>query len=117
MKQASTEKLFKSISKYALDAPVVVIATKRDQFLDIAEGEAKRMLRGKGLEVTTEACEQHAEEKLQGHLLRLQEDIINVGGRFDACVATSMCMSSQVDRASVSTLLRASRRTRVHHGT
>ncbi|RYC65740.1 hypothetical protein CHU98_g413 [Xylaria longipes] len=90
MKQASTEKLFQAISQYADDIPVVVIATKKDNYLSIEEGQAKRILRKEGRKVTIEDCEEYAREKLQDLLQRLQEDINNVGGRFDACVATSI---------------------------
>ena len=34
--QTATEKLFLAVSKYARDAPIVVVATKKDDFLDVS---------------------------------------------------------------------------------
>ncbi|KAI0862785.1 hypothetical protein F4860DRAFT_522773 [Xylaria cubensis] len=104
MKQASTEKLFQAISKYAEDIPVVVIATKKDNFLSIEEGQARRVFREEGRKVTMEDCEEYAQDKLQDLLQRLQEDINDVKGRFDACVAVSMYDPESITTLSETTL-------------
>lgn len=34
--QTATERLFLAISKYAVDVPIIVVATKKDDFLDVS---------------------------------------------------------------------------------
>ena len=33
--QTVTEKLFQAVSQYAKDVPIIVVATKKDEFLDV----------------------------------------------------------------------------------
>lgn len=91
--QTSTAKLFGAIKKYAQDVPVLVIATKKDEFEDMKSAEAQRNLQRRGQVVNAQLLEdanRSAQEKLKTKLEEIQDEILGVdGGRFDACVAVS----------------------------
>ena len=88
--QTATEKLFQAVSKYASEVPIVVVATKKDDFLDIEFGAYRKALKKKGELFDEEACERHAEEKLQERIEMIRTEMETVeGGRLDACLAVS----------------------------
>lgn len=43
--QTATEKLFRAVSLYAKDVPIVVVATKKDELLDVSAVRASRIER------------------------------------------------------------------------
>ena len=91
--QTATEKLFMAVSTYAHDVPIVVVATKKDDFLDIEFGKCRKQLKSEGKRFDEEACEQHAEEKLRERIETIRTEMETVpGGRLDACVAISQGM-------------------------
>ncbi|KAH0433899.1 hypothetical protein CcaCcLH18_05651 [Colletotrichum camelliae] len=88
--QQSTEKLFLIIDKYAKDVPVVVIATKKDEFEAVKEHELRTKYKKQGKRATEEQMEYHAADQLDIRLQKLEEEISGLdGGRFDICVAVS----------------------------
>ena len=88
--QTATEKLFQTASQFAAEVPIVVVATKKDDFLDIEFGSYRKQLKKDGKKFDMEACEQHAEEKLQERVEMIRDEMQSVpGGRLDACLAVS----------------------------
>jgi GTPase SAR1 family protein len=47
--QTATEKLFKAVSEYAHDVPIVVVATKKDDFCDINFSARRKEMKKQGL--------------------------------------------------------------------
>lgn len=88
--QTATEKLFQAVGQYAHEVPVVVVATKKDDFLDIEYMAKKKELKRSGLPFDEELCEAYAEEKLHDRLDEVRREMESVpGGRLDAIVAVS----------------------------
>lgn len=90
--QKSASKLFPIISQYAGDIPVIVVATKKDEFEGVKEKEARTRLQkqGKPAWKLLEAMEQEAQKELCLRILQIEREILSLeGGRFDACVAFS----------------------------
>ena len=70
--------------------PIVVVATKKDDFLDIEFGSYRKQLKKEGKRFDEEACEQYAEERLQERIEMIRSEMESVpGGRLDACLAVS----------------------------
>ena len=68
----------------------MVVATKKDDFLDIQFSAYRKQLKKEGKRFDEEACEQHAEEKLRERIETIQSEMESVpGGRLDACLAVS----------------------------
>jgi GTPase SAR1 family protein len=89
-RQTATEKLFQAVSKYASDVPIVVVATKKDDLLDIEFGTYRKMLKKEGKRFDEEACEKYAEERLKERVDTIRTEMETVeGGRLDACLAVS----------------------------
>ena len=81
------------MSKYANDVPIVVIATKKDDFLDIEFGARRKALKKESKRFDEEACEQYAEERLHERVETIRSEMESVpGGRLDACLAVSQGM-------------------------
>lgn len=88
--QSATEQLFKAASELAAEVPIIVVATKKDDFLDIEFGAYRKQLKKEGKRFDEEACEAYAEEKLQERIETIRNEMLSVpGGRLDACVAVS----------------------------
>ena len=97
--QTATEKLFKAVSEYASEVPIVVVATKKDDFLDIEFGAYRKALKKEGKKVDVEAGEQYAEEKLRERIETIRSEMESVpGGRLDACLAVSQGKSTNIER-------------------
>lgn len=91
--QTATEKLFQAVSLYASDVPIVVVATKKDDYLDIEFGTYRKALKKEGKRFDEEACEQYAEERLRERIELVKSEMESVpGGRLDACLAVSQGM-------------------------
>ncbi|KAF6841016.1 hypothetical protein CMUS01_03680 [Colletotrichum musicola] len=92
--QRSTENLFRIVDKYAKDVPVIVIATKKDEFEGIKETELKNLFKREGRKATDEEKEAYAAEKLVHRLQEIEEAISGVDlHRFDFCMAVSKAIS------------------------
>ena len=70
--------------------PIVIVATKKDDFLDIEFGAHRKTLKKEGKKFDVEACEKHAEERLHERIETIRSEMESVpGGRLDACLAVS----------------------------
>ncbi|KAK0941013.1 hypothetical protein LTR29_007431 [Friedmanniomyces endolithicus] len=88
--QTATEKLFKAVSEFAADVPIVIVATKKDDFLEVQFGAHRKAMKKDGLKFDEEACDTYAAEKLVERIERIKTEMQSVpGGRLDACVAIS----------------------------
>ena len=91
--QTATEKLFQAVGQYAHEVPIVVVATKKDDFLDIEFMAKKKELKRDKQPFDEELCEAYAEEKLRERLDEVRHEMESVqGGRLDAIVAVSQGM-------------------------
>lgn len=82
--------MFATISEHAQNIPVLIIATKKDEFEGIKEREARTMFKKEGRKVTFEDLEEYAAAQLQLRMQQIEEEIAGVeGGRFDACIAVA----------------------------
>ncbi|RMY69848.1 hypothetical protein D0863_06191 [Hortaea werneckii] len=88
--QTVTEKLFQAVSRYANDVPIVLVATKKDELLDIEFGIHRKALRKAGQRLDEDACDAYAEQKLQERVAMIRSEMESVpGGKLEACVAVS----------------------------
>ena len=70
-----------------------MVATKKDDFLDINFGTYRKILKKDGKRFDEEACEEYAEERLRERVRTIQAEMESVpGGRLDACLAVSQGM-------------------------
>ena len=69
----------------------MVVATKKDDLLDIEFGKKRKAMKQEGKRFDEEMCEEYAEEKLKERIETIRSEMESVpGGRLDACVATSV---------------------------
>ncbi|KAK3725183.1 hypothetical protein LTR37_000694 [Vermiconidia calcicola] len=97
--QTATEKLFKAVSQYAAEVPIVVVATKKDDFLDIKFGAHRKAMKKEGKRFDEEACEQYAEEKLEERIEIIRSEMQSVPGDDNDSIAnlsktTSECFDT-----------------------
>ncbi|KAK5686968.1 hypothetical protein LTS10_001104 [Elasticomyces elasticus] len=98
--QTATEKLFMAVSKFASDVPIVVVATKKDDFLEIQFGAHRKAMKKEGKRFDEDACDQYAAERLVERIQKIEAEMQSVpGGRLNACVAIS-----QDDESSIADL-------------
>lgn len=89
-KQTATEKLFKVVSQHAQDVPLLIIATKKDEFEDMKAGERRRQARKERIAISEDEIDASAEQQLQERLCKIAEEMHEIaGGRIDDCVAVS----------------------------
>jgi hypothetical protein len=82
--------LFKAASELAPEVPIIVVATKKDDFLDLEFSAHRKQLKKEGQRFDEEACEAYAEERLHERIETIRNEMLSVeGGRLDACVAVS----------------------------
>lgn len=71
--------------------PIIVVATKKDDLLDIAFSKKRKAMKQEGKRFDEEACEEYAEEQLRERIETIRSEMQSVpGGRLDACVATAV---------------------------
>ena len=92
-KQTATEELFKAVSKYATDIPIIVVATKQDEFRNNQTGAAVELFQDEfpgdsaGL---LERSKEYAADEVKNRMLLIEKEMQEVeGGRFDACVGVA----------------------------
>lgn len=89
-RQAAVDKIFKAISTYATDIPVILVATKSDQFFGSQFQEARAMYKSvinDGAQLM-QACDKYAADQINKRIIMIESEMKEVeGGRFDACVA------------------------------
>lgn len=88
-KQTSTYEVFKAVSTYATDIPVIVVVTKSDEFLG-SEFQKARTLYSPSTNDAAELmrlCDAYAADQLKNRIILIESEMKEVeGGRFDACV-------------------------------
>lgn len=88
--QDATTTVFQAVSRFADEAPIVVVPTKKDEFLDISFQRRLRELRRQGYnfnEQLENECDQHAQILLQERVREMEGELLGVpGGRFHACI-------------------------------
>lgn len=88
--QSATEKLFQAVSKHASDVPIVVVATKKDDYLDIEFSAKRKELKKNKQPYDENVCEEYAEGKLRSRLDEIRAEMESLaGGRLNAVVAVS----------------------------
>lgn len=91
--QKATEKLFQAVGMWASEVPIVVVATKKDDLLDLEFSKRRKELKKNKEPFDEEVCEQYAEQQLQSRLEQIRSEMESVpGGRLDALVAVSQGM-------------------------
>ncbi|KAK5726643.1 hypothetical protein LTR15_002530 [Elasticomyces elasticus] len=104
--QTATEKLFMAVSKFASDVPIVVVATKKDDFLEIQFGAHRKAMKKEGKRFDEDACDKYAAERLVERIQKIEAEMQSVpGGRLNACVAIS-----QDDETSIAELSKTTSR-------
>lgn len=94
-KQTATKSLFKAVSKYATEVPVILVATKMDQFEGIQRIEAEEIFKAKtdNEYELFKMCKQHAADQLPKRMALIEEEMRKVDdGHFDACVSVAQSM-------------------------
>ncbi|KAL9624232.1 MAG: hypothetical protein Q9160_001479 [Pyrenula sp. 1 TL-2023] len=102
IKQEATRRLFKAASKYATNVPIIVVATKSDEFKHIKAGEGFDLYADSGLKATEQfnKAREYAGDQIQNRLSEIESEMLKVeGGRFDGCVAVN-----QGDKDSIQNL-------------
>lgn len=88
--QHATEELFKAVSQYAQDVPIIIVATKMDESVGAMVQKHRTSSKKLGQTVTMDECDQYAEDRLRERVDLMKKEMLNVnGGRLDACVAIS----------------------------
>lgn len=98
--QTATEDLFKAVSEHTAEVPVIVVATKLDQFRGIKREDARNQF-----EPTYEASPQerveldrsyadYASEKIEERMELIETELKSLeGGHLDGCVAVARSTS------------------------
>lgn len=92
-KQTATEELFRAVSKYATDIPILVVATKQDDFEGSKSWEGRRLF-GEHFQGDAagllKKCDEYAADEVRNRMQLIETEMQEVeGGRFDACVGVA----------------------------
>ncbi|KAI3536009.1 hypothetical protein CSPX01_11043 [Colletotrichum filicis] len=88
--------------EYAKEIPVIVIATKKDDFVKIQIGDRVLSAWAQGQALDSENLAQFARDQVNRRLRDLEKLIMNLdGGRFDICVAVSKATSMNRDSSAI----------------
>ncbi|KAK3615107.1 hypothetical protein LTR56_026799 [Elasticomyces elasticus] len=102
--QTATQKLFLAVSQFASDVPIVVVATKKDDFLEIQFGAHRKAMKKEGKFFDEEACDEYAAENLAERIEKIKGEMLSIpGGRLNACVAISQDDGSSIADLSKTT--------------
>lgn len=94
--QTATESLFKAVSEYAAEVPIIVVATKMDEFRGIKREEAREMYEEETPDMLEldQKCKAYMTEKVRERMELIEQEMQQTeGGRFDACVDVARSMS------------------------
>jgi hypothetical protein len=90
-KQKATVELFKTVSRFANNVPIIIVGTKKDQFKDIKVGEAKREARKNKTEKSLGSFDAYAEVHFKRRMKEIETELLEIeGGRFDGVVGVSV---------------------------
>lgn len=87
--QTATESLFKAVSEYAAEVPIIIVATKLDEFRGVKREEAREQHEENIPDIVQvdQKCKDFVAEKVSERLNLIEEEMEQIeGGRFDACV-------------------------------
>jgi hypothetical protein len=90
--QSATLKLFKIVSQYAKSVPIIVVATKKDEFIGVKVMEARKKIGsiGKDANEYFTALDEYAEAQFWERMKTIEKELVEIeGGRFDASVGVS----------------------------
>ena len=92
IKQAATQRLFKSVSRYATNVPIIIVATKSDDFMAIKVHQARRLYADSGLgaEDFWRLADEYSKDQIRNRLNEIESELLKIpDGRFDGCVAVN----------------------------
>jgi GTPase SAR1 family protein len=103
-KQTSTERVFNAIRKRIWDVPVVVVATKKDEFADQHSARYRREVKQQGRRPSDEEIDQYAEDKILERTRLIAAEMNEMaGGCCDACVAVAFDDDASVKQLTETT--------------
>jgi hypothetical protein len=86
-KQTATEELFSAVAKYAADIPIIIVATKMDEFKGVQWQEGRRIYGPVMTQEVCAQCDEYAADQVSNQLQQIEREMREVdGGRFDASV-------------------------------
>ncbi|KZF26032.1 hypothetical protein L228DRAFT_3439 [Xylona heveae TC161] len=89
-KQNATLELFKAVSEYAQEVPIIVVVTKMDEFFGAKFYERRTLLTRNRQPVVMEDCDRYAEDQVRERVTLIRAEMLAVhNGRLDACVPIS----------------------------
>jgi len=94
LKQPATVTLFQAVANHASGIPIVIIATKADQYRAIKVDERKNFHRNMNPSLSrseaTDLAENETDDLMLQRIEEIKADLSKIGGaRFDGCVAVS----------------------------
>ena len=101
--QTATESLFKAVSEHTAEVPVIVIATKMDNFRGIQREAARELYEPTAHEASPEErvkldkqYTEYAQKEIVKRMVLIETEMGSLDeGRFDACVAVARSVSRQ----------------------
>jgi GTPase SAR1 family protein len=88
--QVAYRKLYKAVSQNAKDVPIVVVATKKDEFLGAKTMDARKLIEigNKSVVEYLAALDNYAETEFRKRMELIERELLEIeGGRFDAIVS------------------------------
>lgn len=83
--------MFKILSQTAKCVPIVVIGTKKDEFIGVKVAEARRKARKGNGDESLAAFDAYAEAQFVERMKEIEGELLSIeGGRFDAAVGVSI---------------------------
>ena len=91
-KQTGTDALFDAVSKFASEVPIIVIATKKDEFFGTKFQEARKKCQGP---LDWDWCDSFATDAVRERTNLIEGELKELNhGHLDACVAVAQGKSS-----------------------
>lgn len=85
--------LFKTVSQYAKDVPIIVVATKKDEFMGVKTREARQNIQPEDKSATEylAALDEYAEAQFHERMKLIESELLEIErGRFDTTVSVSI---------------------------
>jgi hypothetical protein len=90
--QSATIELFNIISQHAKNVPIIIVLTKKDDFIAVKGMEARNKISsaGMGMGEYFAAMDEYAEVEFCERMRTIESELLEIpGGRFDASVGVS----------------------------
>ena len=93
--QTATENLFKAVSEFATEVPIIVVATKMDVFRATQRGVAMAKFESEEDDSNMfQKCKEYAEQRIKERTDMIEEEMREIeGSRFEACVDVAQSRS------------------------